>query len=76
MAMAARAGREELAPNSMLLSMDVSREHRGETHQPELYLNVWLSAPPRPNPERNWSGISNAAGCPAAVLWRDRGKDP
>lgn len=34
-------------------------------HQPELYLNVWLSAPPRPNPERNWSRISSAAGCTA-----------
>lgn len=44
-------------------------------HQPELYLNVWLSAPPRPNPERNWSRISNAAGCTTAVLWRVGGKD-
>lgn len=25
-------------------------------HQPEVYLNVWLSAPPRPNPGRDGAG--------------------
>lgn len=49
-------------------------------HQPEVYLNVWLSAPPRPNPGKETAGSASllwdGEGTEGCTCPRDRSPEP